>query len=55
MGENEIHPGDDIKKEQNLISSGKLMQFKQLSSIGVNIMFKKHLYSRNNDNLKRAF
>lgn len=37
MGENEIHPGDDIKKEPNLISSGKLMQFKQLSSIGVNI------------------
>lgn len=37
MGENEAHLGGYIKKEQNLISLGKLLQFKQLLSIGVNI------------------
>ena len=37
MGENEIHPGYDIKKEQ-LYFSGKIMQFKKLSSVGVNII-----------------
>lgn len=38
MRENEIHPGYDIKKEQNLISLKKVMQFKKLSSIGINII-----------------
>lgn len=38
MGKNEIHSGYDIKKEQNLISSGKVLQFKKLTSMGVNII-----------------
>lgn len=32
MGGDEIHPGCDIKKEENLISLGKVMRFKKLSA-----------------------